>query len=85
MRGKLVGHIPVCGWLCVIARVLKRCMTVVTKGWDNCSLRQVVEEVLVRVIHDDPVQSNWSVSREELNTWVDASFLAASVVLEKTW
>lgn len=29
--GKLVGYFPVCGWLCV----MKRRVTVITKGWDD--------------------------------------------------
>ena len=45
--------VPVCSWLCMITRVLKRCMTAVTKGWDDslddASLRRVVEKMLVRV------------------------------------
>ena len=64
MCEKLVDHFPVCGWLCVIAGVLKRHVTAVTKGWDDpvndASLKQVVEEVLVRVTHDYPVRGNWS-------------------------
>ena len=52
-------HFPVCSWLHVIVGVLKRCVTTVTKGWDDSvddvSLRHVVEEVLVRVTHDDLV------------------------------
>ena len=80
-------HFPVCGWLHVIARVLKGCVTVVTNGWDDLVddvfLRQFVEEVLARVNYDDPVRSNWSISGEELNAWVDASSLATGVVLER--
>ena len=87
MCGKLVGHFPFCGWLSVIARVLKRCVTAVTKGWDDpvddASLSQFVEEVQARVTRDDPVQGNWSVSTEELNAWVVANSLATSVVLER--
>ena len=87
MCGKLVGHFPVGGWLRVIARVLKRRVTAVTKGWDDpvddASLRRVVEEVLARVTRDDPVRGNWSVSGEELNAWVDAYSLATGVVLER--
>ena len=79
--------ISVCSWLHVIAGVQKRCVTMVAKGWDDpiddVSLRQVVEEVLARVTRDDPVQCNWSVFREELNAWVDASSLATDMVLER--
>ena len=42
-----------------------------------------MEEVLARVTRDDLVRGNWSVSGEELNTWVDVSMLATDVVLEK--
>ena len=45
--------------------------------------KRVVEEVLARVTCDDSVRGNWSVSGEELNTWVDASSLATGVVLER--
>ena len=87
MGGKLVVHFPVCGWLRMITRVLKRRVIAVTKGWDdpvnNASFRWVMEEVLERATHDDPVWGNWSVSGEELNAWVDASSLATSAVLEK--
>ena len=37
----------------------------------------------MRLTRDDPVQGNWSVSREELNVWVDASLLATGTVLER--
>ena len=87
MFRKLVGYFPVCGWLCVIAGVLKRCVTAVTKGWDdpadNAYLRRIMEEVLVRVTHYDSVRGNWSISGEELNAWVDTSSLATSMVLER--
>ena len=87
MCGKLVGHFPVCGWLRVIAGVLKGLVIAVTKGWDDpiddVSLRRVMEEVLMRVTRDDPVRGNWSVSGEELNAWVNASLLATGVVLER--
>ena len=86
MCGKLVGHFPVCSWLCMIAGVLKRYVTAVTKGWDdpvNDAIRRVMEEVLARVTHDDPVWGNWSVSREELNAWINASLSATGVVLER--
>ena len=87
MCGKLVGPFPVCSWLHVIARLLRRHISAVTKGWndpdDDASLRRVVEEVLAKVTRDDSVRGNWSVSGEELNTWVDASLLATGVVLER--
>ena len=87
MCGKLVGHFPVYGWLCMIAGVSKRHVTAVTKGWDDpvdfASLKRAVEEVLARVTHDDPVRGNWRVSGEELNMWVDASLLATGVVFER--
>ena len=46
-------------------------------------LKQVMEEVLVRVTCDDPIQGNWNISGEELNAWVDVSSLATGVVLER--
>ena len=59
MCGKLVGHFPICGWVCVIAGVLKKFMITVTNKWDdlvnNVSLRQVMEEVIVKVTCDDLV------------------------------
>ena len=68
MCEKLVDHFPVCGWL---RGVLKRHVTAVTKRWDelvdDASLRWVVEEVLAKVTHDDPIRGNWSVFGEELN------------------
>ena len=82
MCGKLVGQFPVCGWLRVIAEVLKRRVTVVIKEWD-ASLRQVMEETLASMTCDDLVQGNWGVSGEKLNVWVDASSLATGGVLER--
>ena len=46
-------------------------------------MEAVMQEVLARVTRDDPVRGNWSISREELNMWVDASLLATGVVLER--
>ena len=85
--GKLVGHLPVSGWLRAATGVLKRRATVVTKGWDNIvdddSLKQMMAETLTRVRRSDPAQGEWHVSGHELNAWVDASSLATSVVLER--
>ena len=40
-------------------------------------------ETIARVRQDDPAKGDWCVQGDELNVWVDASFLAIGVLLEK--
>ena len=46
--GRLVGHFPVCGWLCVACGVLKRRASSVTKGWDD----EMRDNLLQRMISE---------------------------------
>ena len=77
--GKLVGHLPVCGWT--------RVASAVTKGWDDETtddlLVRMVKETIARVKQDDPTKGDWCVQGDELNVWVDASSLVIGVLLEK--
>ena len=86
VRGKLVGHFPVCSWLKVAAAAIKRRVTSVTSGWDDevhdITLRCMITETMERVVKDNPVRDDWCVDGNELAVWVDASSLAMSVTYE---
>ena len=85
--GKLVGHLPVCGWTHAATGTIKRRASAVTKGWDDETtddlLVRMVKETIARVKQDDPAKGDWCVQGDELNVWVDASSLAIGVLLEK--
>ena len=85
--GKLVGHLPVCGWTRAATGTIKRRASAVTKGWDDETtddlLVRMVKETIARVKQDDPAKGEWCVQGDELNVWVDASSLAIGVLLEK--
>ena len=82
--GKLVGHLPVCNWLCVVK---KRRVNVVNSGWDNQTssalLTQMIAESVERATHEDPTQGEWYINGEEVNVCVDSSLLVLGVLLEK--
>ena len=84
--GKLVGHLPVYGWLRVALAFIKRLATAVTKGWDdrikNASLSQILAETLTRVWEVDPIGGNWCTDGKEIIVCVDASSVATGVALE---
>ena len=85
--GKLVGHLPVCGWLRVAAAYLKRRVNAVTNGWDDPvrddgSVRGMLTEVVEKVKASDPAKGRWDVEDGEMTVWTDASSLALGVVLE---
>ena len=84
--GRLVAHLPVCGWLRPAAAWLKRRANAVTRGWDDATddpvLRAQVEYVADRIASDDPARGVWCVSGDQAVVWTDASSLAAGVVLE---
>ena len=86
MCGRLVGHLPVCGWLCVACGIHKRQASSVTKGWDDEArdtiLQRLMFETIESVQQDDPAHRDWCVDSKELNVWVDASSLATGVALE---
>ena len=82
-----MGHLPVCGWLCVACRILKKRASSVTKGWDDKTrgalLQCMMSETLRSVQRDDPAYGDWCAERQELNVWVDASSLVIGVALER--
>ncbi|XP_043201309.1 uncharacterized protein LOC122370107 [Amphibalanus amphitrite] len=84
--GRLVAHLPVCGWLRPATAWLKRRANAVTRGWDDMTadrtLQAQVDHVAERVNSDDPAHGVWCVSGDAAVVWTDASSLAAGVVLE---
>ena len=82
---KLVGHLPVGGWLRVAVAFIKRRASEVTAGWDNkiddAPLNTMIKEVLTRVRKEDPARGRWCVDGQTLSVWVDASSLATGVSL----
>ena len=85
--GRLVEHLPVCGWLCVACRILKRRASSVTKGWKDKTrdtlLQRMVSEIVHSVQRDDPAHGDWCTEGQELNIWVNASSVAIGVALER--
>ena len=75
--GRLVGHLPVCGWLRVACGILRRRASSVTKGWDDEAkdtvLQRMIFESVESVQRDDPARGDWCVDSKELNVWVYAS------------
>ena len=61
--GKLVGHLPVGGWLHEAVAFIKQRASDVTTGWDDkiddAPLNTMMKEVLTRVRKEDPVQGRW--------------------------
>ena len=58
--GKLVGHLPVGGWLHVAVAFIKQRASDITTGWDdkidNAPLNTIIKEVLTRVHKEDPAK-----------------------------
>ena len=83
--GKLVGHLPMGGWLRVAVAFIKRRASNVTTGWDgkidDAPLNTMIKEVLTRVHKEDPAWGRWCVDGQALNVWVDASFLTTGTSL----
>ena len=83
--GKLVGHLPVGGWLCVAVAFIKRRASDVTTGWDekidDAPLNTMIKEVITRVHKEGPARGRWCVNGQALSVWVDASSLATGVSL----
>ena len=84
--GRLVAHLPVCGWLRPAAAWLKRRANAVTQGWDDVTddpgLRDQLRYVSQRLASEDPARGRWCVDGESAVIWTDASSVAAGVVLE---
>ena len=74
--GKLIGHLPVCGWLRVATAFMKRRANSSTSTWDeeihDESLRAMLEDTVRRVKQNDPAKGRWDVVGEEARVWVDA-------------
>ena len=82
--GQLLGHYPVSNWLRVACGFIKRHSC--GEKWDD-DIGQIalkmLDETLVRVSKDDPVQGEWHVSERCMGTvWCDASSLALDLCLE---
>ena len=60
--GKLMGHLPVCGWLRVATTFVKRRANSVTAGWDNKTrdqpLIQMLSDIIARLVQKNPVQGD---------------------------
>ena len=85
--GKLIGHLPVCGWLRVATAFIKRRANSLTSTWDERihdeSLRAMLEDTIRRVTLDDPAKGRWDVAGTEATVWVGGcSSLALGVVVE---
>ena len=84
--GKLIGNLPVCGWLRVATAFMKRKVNSSTSTWDDEiydeSLRAMMEDTVRRVKQNDPAKGRWDVVGEEATVWVDASSLALGIVIE---
>ena len=69
--GKLVGHLPVVGWLHVAVAFIKRRASDITAGWDDkiddAPLNTMIKEVLIRVRKEDPARGRWCVDGQTLS------------------
>ena len=85
--GKLVGHLPIGGWLRIAVAFIKRRVTEISTKWDeevnDDPLKVMIAELLARVRQEDPACGEWCVDGCDLNVWVDASSLATGVLLER--
>ena len=84
--GKLIGQLPVCGWLRVATAFMKRIANSSTSTWDDeihdDSLRAMLEDTFRRGKQNDPAKGRWDVVGEEATVWVDASSLELGIVIE---
>ena len=83
--GKLVGHLPMGGWLRIAVAFIKQRASDVTAGWDDkindAPLNTMIKEVLTRVRKEDPARGRWCVDGQTLSVWADTSSLATSMSL----
>ena len=84
--GRLVAHLPVCGWLRPAVAWLKRRVNCVTQGWDDiaddAALRDQIGYVASRLASEDAAHGRWCVSGDRAVVWTDASSVAAGVVMQ---
>lgn len=87
IHGKLVEHFPDFRWLQATTRVMKRQVSILTKGWDDSVndnfLKQMMAKVVAKVCQDNHAWGDWCVARHKLKVYVDASSLTMVVVLER--
>ena len=83
---KLMGHLPVCGWLRVAPAFVRQHANSVTAGWDDetqdPSLVQMLLDIIVQMAQKDRMQDDWSMDGCEVTVWIDTSSLATGVVVE---
>ena len=81
--GKLVGHLPVGGWLCITGVFIKQRASDVTAGWDDkiddTPLNTMIKEVLTSVNKEDLAWGRWCVDGQAISVWVDTSSLTTGV------
>ena len=82
--GRLTGHYPVAGWLRPHCSFLKRLGS--DGSWDepvsDC-VRKLVDELVNRVLTEDPVKGSWYVNPNgNVTVWTDASSLAMGVAIQ---
>ncbi|XP_043215697.1 uncharacterized protein LOC122378555 [Amphibalanus amphitrite] len=84
--GRLVAHLPVCGWLRPAAAWVKRRANAVTRGWDDVTtdalLQSQISHVHSRLLAADPARGQWCWTGDQAIVWTDASSIAAGVVIE---
>lgn len=82
--GQLTGHYPICGWLRTACSYIKR----VSDGvkWEDSigpTARDMLNEVLEKVLKDDPVRGPWAIPQAKSGrVWTDASSIALGAVVE---
>ena len=84
--GKLVSHLPVCGWLRPAVALIKRRANASSSSWDgkvtDDALRHMIEDTVDRAKMADPARGRWDVGDGEFTVWADASSLATGVAIE---
>ena len=82
--GKLMGHLPVCGLLCIATTLVRWCANSLTAGWDdetqNPPLIQMLSDIIARMALKNP--GDWSMDGRDVTVWIDASSLATGIVEE---
>lgn len=80
--GRLIGHFPMCVWLHVACRILKRRDNLLMKGWDEEVKDTLLQRMMFETMDALKQDGDWCMDGWELNVWVDVSSLAISVVRE---
>lgn len=81
------SYFPCVGKLAVAMVVIKHRASIFTQEWGDEAtdtlLIHMVEKTLMRVRQDNPTHREWCADRKKLNTWVDMSSLAVSLLQEE--